>query len=108
MNMSAHASLTADVVTRLTPQTIKSDPIDRILNAVRTHLGTEIAFAAKRVWGYPEVWIRLWADSLTVSAEEVEGCPAWLARVDLQSRGDGLVLAVFSQSKHDGANRLLI
>lgn len=49
MNMSAHASLTADVVTRLTPQPIKSDPIDRILNAVRTHLGTEIAFASRYV-----------------------------------------------------------
>ena len=49
MDMSAHASLTADVVTRLAPQPIQSDPIDRILHAVRTHLGTEIAFASRYV-----------------------------------------------------------
>ena len=28
---------------------------------------TEIAFASKRHWQYPETWIELWADELTVS-----------------------------------------
>ena len=28
---------------------------------------TEIAFAAKRHWGYPEAWIRLWWDELVVT-----------------------------------------
>ena len=27
---------------------------------------TEIAFAAKRHWGYPEEWMALWADELTI------------------------------------------
>jgi hypothetical protein len=29
---------------------------------------TAVAFAAKRHWGYPEAWIDLWADELTVDA----------------------------------------
>ncbi|MEX2126198.1 MAG: GNAT family N-acetyltransferase [Woeseia sp.] len=29
---------------------------------------TSIAFAAKRHWGYPEEWIELWSDELTVDA----------------------------------------
>lgn len=33
---------------------------------------TRIAFAAKRHWDYPEEWIELWADELTVDAEYVE------------------------------------
>lgn len=33
---------------------------------------TAIAFAAKRFWRYPEEWIRLWADELTVSAEYID------------------------------------
>ena len=33
---------------------------------------TEIAFAAKRHWGYPERWIQLWSPILTVSPEFIE------------------------------------
>lgn len=33
---------------------------------------TDIAFAAKRYWNYPEKWIELWADELTVDAEYIE------------------------------------
>ena len=36
---------------------------------------TAIAHAAKRYWDYPEAWIRLWSDELTVD-------PAWLAAHD--------------------------
>lgn len=32
---------------------------------------TAVVFAAKRHWGYPEEWIRLWADELTVDAEYI-------------------------------------
>lgn len=31
-----------------------------------------IAFAAKRYWDYPEEWIQLWADELTVSEAYIE------------------------------------
>lgn len=34
---------------------------------------TEIARAAKRHWGYPEEYIRLWADDLTLTPEYVGG-----------------------------------
>jgi GNAT superfamily N-acetyltransferase len=34
---------------------------------------TEIAFAAKRHWGYPERWIQNWSDILTVTPELVTG-----------------------------------
>ena len=32
---------------------------------------TEIAFAAKRFWGYPEEWISLWQKELTIAPEYV-------------------------------------
>lgn len=33
---------------------------------------TEIAFSAKRHWGYPEEWIELWTDELTISAQYIK------------------------------------
>src|SRR5438445_217906 len=33
---------------------------------------TAIAHAAKRSWRYPEEWIRLWADELTVTPDFIE------------------------------------
>ncbi|MBS1789121.1 MAG: GNAT family N-acetyltransferase [Acidobacteria bacterium] len=33
---------------------------------------TDIAFAAKRHWGYPESWIEIWRDDLTITAEFIE------------------------------------
>jgi len=32
---------------------------------------TEIAFSAKRHWDYPEEWIQLWTDQLTISARYI-------------------------------------
>ena len=32
---------------------------------------TEIAFAAKRHWDYPESWIRRWEEMLTIKPEYV-------------------------------------
>ena len=32
---------------------------------------TEIAFSAKRHWNYPEKWIELWTDDLTISAHYI-------------------------------------
>ncbi len=42
---------------------------------------TEIAFAAKRHWGYAERWIENWKEILTISAEFIaqnEACVAWV------------------------------
>lgn len=33
---------------------------------------TQIAFAAKRHWGYPERWIQIWSPILTISPEFIE------------------------------------
>lgn len=46
----------------------------RVRRAHRTDAAvlTRIAHAAKRHWGYPEEWIRLWAADLTLSAESID------------------------------------
>lgn len=41
---------------------------------------TEIAFAAKRHWGYPEPWIRLWWDDLVISPAYLASTQALVAR----------------------------
>src|SRR5690606_19491917 len=40
---------------------------------------TIIAFAAKWYWGYPEEWIALWADQLTVDGTYIEANRVFLA-----------------------------
>ncbi len=41
---------------------------------------TEIAFSAKRHWGYPERWIRLWWDELVVTPGYLASALALVAR----------------------------
>ena len=43
---------------------------------------TEIAFAAKRHWGYPESWIQSWRDILTVTPALVATNPTFSATED--------------------------
>ena len=43
---------------------------------------TEIAFAAKRHWGYPESWIQSWAEILTVTPGQVAANPTFAAIED--------------------------
>lgn len=43
---------------------------------------TEIAFAAKRHWGYPERWIQSWRDVLTVTPALVAANPTFSAIED--------------------------
>jgi GNAT superfamily N-acetyltransferase len=43
---------------------------------------TAIAIHSKRTWGYPEEWIELWADDLTISRDYVEQCPVFAAFAD--------------------------
>ena len=48
---------------------------------------TEIAFAAKRHWGYPERWLQVWADILTVTPELVAKNPTFSAMEDDSALG---------------------
>jgi len=43
---------------------------------------TEVAFAAKRHWGYPERWIQSWRDILTVTPKLVTENPTFSAIED--------------------------
>lgn len=43
---------------------------------------TEIAFAAKRHWGYPESWMQGWRDVLTVTPKLVSENPTFSATED--------------------------
>ncbi|MEO6003471.1 MAG: GNAT family N-acetyltransferase [Opitutus sp.] len=43
---------------------------------------TEIAFAAKRSWGYPEAWIQQWAESLTVTDTFIREHATFVASMD--------------------------
>ena len=40
---------------------------------------TQIAFAAKRHWGYPERWIQLWSPLLTITPELIEQHETYVA-----------------------------
>ncbi len=48
---------------------------------------TEIAFAAKRHWGYPERWMESWRDILTVKPEFIASHETFSAIVDGQTLG---------------------
>ena len=48
---------------------------------------TQIAFAAKRHWGYPERWIQLWSPLLTITPEFIEGHETYVAWLDEKTVG---------------------
>lgn len=43
---------------------------------------SQIAFAAKSFWNYPESWLKLWKDSLTITPEYIETNEVYLAESD--------------------------
>ncbi len=43
---------------------------------------TAIAHAAKRHWGYPESWIRLWREQLTLTPAYLAANPTFVAELD--------------------------
>ena len=48
---------------------------------------TQIAFAAKRHWGYPERWIQLWSPILIISPEFIETHDTYVAYVNARPVG---------------------
>lgn len=48
---------------------------------------TEIAFAAKRHWGYPEQWIEGWKDILTIRPESIASHETYTAHMDGEAIG---------------------
>ena len=44
------------------------------------HTLTEIAHAAKRYWGYPDRWMQLWRDVLTITPDYIAGNEVYVAR----------------------------
>jgi len=48
---------------------------------------TEIAFAAKRHWGYPEHWIQRWRDVLTIHPEFIARNETYVAVLEGQAVG---------------------
>jgi N-acetylglutamate synthase-like GNAT family acetyltransferase len=48
---------------------------------------TELAHAAKRHWGYPEKWIELWKEDLTITPEFVVNNEVFLALVGAEIVG---------------------
>jgi predicted N-acetyltransferase YhbS len=48
---------------------------------------TEIAFAAKRHWGYPEQWIQSWKHVLTIQPEFIAANDTYVAYLEGQTVG---------------------
>ncbi len=48
---------------------------------------TEIAYAAKRYWGYPEKWIAVWREQLIITEEYVRSHHVTLAEINSQIAG---------------------
>jgi GNAT superfamily N-acetyltransferase len=48
---------------------------------------TQIAFAAKRHWGYPDTWVQLWSPSLTITPDFIEQHETFVAWVDAEPAG---------------------
>ena len=53
---------------------------------------TQIAHAAKRHWGYPESWIALWEDVLTITPDFIISNNTYVAAVDGEVAGFYAVL----------------
>jgi GNAT superfamily N-acetyltransferase len=54
----------------------------QIAKSNQAEILTQIAFAAKRHWGYPERWIQLWSPILTINAEFIDTHETFVAYLD--------------------------
>jgi ribosomal protein S18 acetylase RimI-like enzyme len=52
---------------------------------------TQIAFAAKSHWGYPDAWIQLWSPSLKIRPDFIEKYETYVAWEDEQPAGFGAI-----------------
>lgn len=66
---------------------------------------TQIAFAAKRNWGYPERWIQLWAPILTITPEFIEQYETYVAFLDDEPVG---VCAILQQDEKASIEHLWV
>jgi ribosomal protein S18 acetylase RimI-like enzyme len=57
---------------------------------------SQIAFAAKAHWGYPERWLEIWKPQLTCSPEYVEKNESWVAEAK------GVPIAFYTLQEKDG------
>ena len=57
---------------------------------------SEIAFAAKAHWGYPERWLEIWKPQLTFSPEYFKQYESWVAEEH------GLPIAFYTLQEKDG------
>jgi GNAT superfamily N-acetyltransferase len=48
---------------------------------------SQIAFAAKSFWNYPESWLNLWKDSLTITPEFIQSNEVYLIESDSEVLG---------------------
>lgn len=48
---------------------------------------TQIAHAAKKHWGYPERWMEIWKDALTITPEFIAGNEVYTVRVESEVAG---------------------
>jgi GNAT superfamily N-acetyltransferase len=62
---------------------------------------TEIAFAAKRHWGYPESWIEAWREALTITPAYVEQHEVFVATYDGKLIGFYALMGVQSKTELD-------
>jgi len=66
---------------------------------------TQIAFAAKHYWGYPERWIQLWAPILTITPEFIEQYETYVAFLDDEPVG---VCAILQQDEKASIEHLWV
>jgi len=57
---------------------------------------SQIAFAAKAHWGYPEFWLEIWKPQLTFSPEYFEGNEGWVVETN------GAPIAFYTLQEKDG------
>jgi GNAT superfamily N-acetyltransferase len=48
---------------------------------------TQITFAAKKHWGYPERWMEIWKDALTITPEFIANNEVYVAKVESEVAG---------------------
>ena len=80
--------------------TVKDAEIRRATAADATAL-TEVAHAAKRHWGYPERWIEIWKDALTITPDYISMHEVYVAIVDCKIAGFFAVVGVDDKASLD-------